>query len=246
MPSLARGDSVDPLGGKVDRQAAGEVEHLAVGIEPAPRARERQIAISDDSIGPRAGTGERALLDPVAGARHQDRPVTSAALGHKGAERLGAVRAAPLGQRHRLCLDPCQFEQIVTRIGSTAVAQGQQPPLAVGTRRAVGVHQGSSRAASKARTGAMVESAMIASTAAKLIWKLGPIALSGHDSSTKSPATASIRSDSASRPSTSAPSTSSAATQLRTVGASALAATTGWRTRKASADYRARSLSTAK
>jgi hypothetical protein len=33
--------------------------------------------------------------------------------------------------------------------------------------------------ARKARTSALVESAMIASTAAQLIWKLGPIALSG-------------------------------------------------------------------
>ena len=62
---------------------------------------------------------------------------------------------------------------------------------------------------------------MIASTAEKLIWKLGPIALSGQTSSTKPPATASIRKDSASRPSTSAISTSIAPTQLRTVGTSA-------------------------
>jgi hypothetical protein len=70
-------------------------------------------------------------------------------------------------------------------------------------------------------TGALLDRAMIASTAAKLIWKLGPMALSGHSSRTKPAATATIRKDSASRPSTSAPSTSSAATQLLTVGTSA-------------------------
>src|SRR3546814_1546342 len=56
----------------------------------------------------------------------------------------------------------------------------------------------------------------IASTAAKLIWKLGPISDSGHSSRTKKPATATIRIDSASRPSASAISTRIAAAQLRT------------------------------
>ena len=61
----------------------------------------------------------------------------------------------------------------------------------------------------------------MARTAEKLIWKLGPIALSGHSSSTKPAATATILSESASRPSASAISTSKAAVQARTVGTSA-------------------------
>src|SRR3546814_16037337 len=96
----------------------------------------------------------------------------------------------------------------------------------------------------------------IASTAAKLIWKLGPISDSGHSSRTKKPATATIRMDSASRPSASAISTRIAAAQLRTVGTSAPvssvypipanapqdAATTGRRTRNANHGHSAKSL----
>ena len=58
----------------------------------------------------------------------------------------------------------------------------------------------------------------IAMTAAKLIWKLGPMRASGHSASTAHAATATMRSESGSRPNARAVSTSSAPMQLRTVG----------------------------
>ena len=82
-------------------------------------------------------------------------------------------------------------------------------------------NQLSSRGARKARTGAAPCSATIANTAAKLIWKLGPTSASGHSAITIPATTATIRSESGSRPSASANRTSPAPRQLRTVGTSA-------------------------
>jgi hypothetical protein len=59
---------------------------------------------------------------------------------------------------------------------------------------------------------------MIAVTAAKLNWKLGPTKASGRNSNTISAPAATIRNVIASRPSAIPPSTSKAATHDRTVG----------------------------
>ena len=85
-------------------------------------------------------------------------------------------------------------------------------------RRANQAIHPSSRGARKAFTGALVCRATIARTAAKLIWKLGPTSASGQSRRTQIAATATILSESGSRPSASATSTSSAPMQLRTVG----------------------------